>query len=40
MNSDQSLKGIFSRNLIIVSCCFLIALSGFGYILTEREGDG
>ncbi|MEM7756534.1 MAG: hypothetical protein AAF298_00175 [Cyanobacteria bacterium P01_A01_bin.40] len=38
MNSERSLKGIFSRNLIIVACCFLIALGGFGYILTTLPG--
>lgn len=38
MNSDQSIKEIFSRNLIIVACCFLIALSGLGYILTSLPG--
>ncbi len=38
MNSANSLKGIFSRNLIVVACCFLIALGGFGYILTTLPG--
>ncbi|MEL6440223.1 MAG: hypothetical protein AAFQ80_13320 [Cyanobacteria bacterium J06621_8] len=38
MNSDQSLNKILSRNLIIIVCCFLIALGGFGYILTTLPG--
>ena len=38
MNSANSLKGIFSRNLTVAACCFLIALGGFGYILTILPG--
>ncbi len=38
MNSANSLKDIFNRNLTVVACCFVIALGGFGYILTILPG--
>lgn len=39
MIQEDSENGIFSPNLIVASLCFLIALGGFGYILTKLPGE-
>ena len=43
MNKEQknSEYGIFraNLNLIVIACCFLIALGGFGYILMKLPGE-
>ena len=35
----DSVNRIFTLNLIVVTVCFLIALGGFGYILTKLPGE-